>query len=473
MRMQDGVVNGDDALDALLGRIDDGTALCGVVGLGYVGLPLAIEIARAGHAVLGFDVSERTVATLRDGGSHIRDVAAEEVDAAVRSGRFTATTDMARLAECDVVSVCVPTPLSKTRDPDVSYVVAATEAVAASLRPGQLIILESTTYPGTTRELMLPMLEDGGLRAGTDFFVCFSPERVDPGNPLWGIRNTPKVIGGVTDACLRAGVAMYRRVMDHVVPVSSTEAAELTKLLENTFRAVNIALVNEMAQAADRLDVDVFEIIEAAATKPFGFMKFMPGPGIGGHCIPLDPHYLAWKMRMLNYKTRLIELAGEVNSEMPRFVVNKVQDALNHDRKPVKGSRILILGVAYKRDIQDVRESPALDILRLLEAKGADVAYHDPFVPVLAEDGIRMESVAYDAATVGSYDCVLIATDHNGVDYGLLADAGVLVVDTRNALADVRSDRIIALSGRPRAVPAVPPDRMPASVPLATEPAHG
>jgi UDP-N-acetyl-D-glucosamine dehydrogenase len=453
--MRDGVDNGDDALDALLERIADGTARCGVVGLGYVGLPLAIEIARAGHAVLGFDVSERTVATLRAGGSHIRDVAPADVDAAVASGRFDATTDMGRIAECDVISVCVPTPLSKTRDPDVSYVVAATEAVAASLRPGQLVILESTTYPGTTRELMLPMLEAGGLRAGTDFFVCFSPERVDPGNPLWVIRNTPKVIGGVTDRCLRAGVAIYRRVMEHVVPVSSTESAELTKLLENTFRAVNIALVNEMAQAADRLDVDVFEVIEAAATKPFGFMKFMPGPGIGGHCIPLDPHYLAWKMRTLNFKTRLIELAGEVNSEMPRFVVNKVQDALNDDRKPLNGSRILILGVAYKRDIQDVRESPALDILRLLESKGAAVSYHDPFVPVLAEDGIRMESVPFDPATLTSYDCVLITTDHTGVDYRPLVDAGVLVVDTRNALADVRSDRVIALSGRPRAVATV------------------
>jgi UDP-N-acetyl-D-glucosamine dehydrogenase len=462
MTGNDGAAAPGGALDELLERIDNGTALCGVVGLGYVGLPLAIEIARSGYAVLGFDVSEDVTATLRAGDSHIRDVAAADVAAANATGRFTATTDMSRLGECDVISVCVPTPLSKTRDPDVSYVVAATEAVAATLRRGQLIILESTTYPGTTRELMLPMLEQGGLLAGADVFVCFSPERIDPGNPVYGIRNTPKVIGGVTDACLRAGTVMYRRIMQHVVPVSSTESAELTKLLENTFRAVNIALVNEMAQAADRLDVDVFEVIEAAATKPFGFMKFTPGPGIGGHCIPLDPHYLAWKMRTLNYKTRLIDLAGEVNSEMPRFVVNKVQDALNDHRLPLNGSRILLLGVAYKRDIEDVRESPALDILRLLEAKGAVVAYHDPHVPALDEDGIRLESVPFDAATVGGFDCVLITTDHRAVDYGLLIEQDVLVVDTRNAMAAARSDRIIALSGRPRAVAAVDAIGLPA-----------
>ena len=443
------------ALDDLLRRIDAGGARCGIVGLGYVGLPLAIALARAGHDVIGFDVSDRVTGGLLAGRSHIRDVPDADVAEAVRARRFTATTDMRRLSECDVISVCVPTPLSKTRDPDVSYVVAATEAVAAALRVGQLVILESTTYPGTTRELMLPMLEAGGLRAGTDFFLCFSPERVDPGNERWGIRNTPKVIGGVTDACLRAGVAIYRRVMEHVVPVSSTEAAELTKLLENTFRAVNIALVNEMAQASDVLDVDVFEVIEAAATKPFGFMKFTPGPGIGGHCIPLDPHYLAWKMRTLNYRTRLIELAGEVNSEMPRYVVNKVQDALNDERKALNGSRILVLGVAYKKDIEDVRESPALDIMRLLEAKGALVSYHDPFVPSLEEDGVTLHSVPFDAHAIGENDCVLITTDHTTIDYGLLVAGDVLVVDTRNAMAAVRSDRIIALSGRPRALPAV------------------
>jgi UDP-N-acetyl-D-glucosamine dehydrogenase len=446
-----------EALEELLGRIEAGTARCGVVGLGYVGLPLAIAFARAGHPVTGFDVSEHVTGRLLAGESHIRDVPSAEVAHAVRHGRFSATTDMRRLAECDVVCVCVPTPLSKTRDPDVSYVVAATEAVAATLRSGQLIILESTTYPGTTRELMLPMLEAGGLRAGVDFFLCFSPERVDPGNERWGIRNTPKVIGGVTDACLVAGVAIYSRVMEHVVPVSSTEAAELTKLLENTFRAVNIALVNEMAQAADVLDVDVFEVIEAAATKPFGFMKFTPGPGIGGHCIPLDPHYLAWKMRTLNYRTRLIELAGEVNSEMPRYVVNKVQDALNHERKALNGSRILLLGVAYKKDIEDVRESPALDIMRLLQAKGASVSYHDPFVPELDENGVTLRSVPFNEGDAQAYDCVLITTDHSQIDYGLLVRSETLVVDTRNAMAAVRSDRIIALSGRPRAKPAVAP----------------
>jgi UDP-N-acetyl-D-glucosamine dehydrogenase len=446
-------------LERLLAKIEQGEARCGVVGLGYVGLPLAVEMAHSGFRVLGFEVSAEVARQVNAGVSHIGDIDSAELARLVEDGRMEATTDPARLAECDVISVCVPTPLSKTRDPDVSFVVAATEAVAAVLRTGQLIILESTTYPGTTRELMLPMLEERGLVAGIDFFVCFSPERVDPGNAVWQIRNTPKVIGGVTDACLRAGAAVYGRVMERVIAVSSTEAAELTKLLENTFRAVNIALVNEMAQVSDRLDVDVFEVIEAAASKPFGFMRFTPGPGIGGHCIPLDPHYLAWKMRTLNYKTRLIDLAGEVNSEMPRYVVTKVQDALNDERKAINGSRILMLGVAYKRDIGDVRESPALDILRLLETKGAEVDYHDPHVPRLAHDGLHRNSVPYEAARLPSYDLVLITTDHQAVDYGLLVDSGALVVDTRNALATIRSDRVIALSGRKRAGPTLDPGR--------------
>jgi UDP-N-acetyl-D-glucosamine dehydrogenase len=330
----------------------------------------------------------------------------------------------------------------------VSYVVNATKSVADALRPGQFVTLESTTYPGTTRELMLPMLEASGLRAGRDFFVCFSPERVDPGNERWVIRNTPKVIGGITRQCLEAGVAFYSRVMETVVPVSSTEAAELTKLLENTYRAVNIALVNEMAQVSDRLNVDVYEVIEAAATKPFGFMKFVPGPGIGGHCIPLDPHYLAWKMRTLNYKTRLIDLAGEVNSEMPLFVVTKVRDALNEQRKALRGSRVLILGVAYKRDIDDVRESPALDIIRLLEAKGADVDYHDPYVAEVHEDGIVRRSVALDPAELSHYDCILIATDHSAIDYQRLAQLSCPVVDTRNAMRGLGARNVIGLSGQ-------------------------
>jgi UDP-N-acetyl-D-glucosamine dehydrogenase len=440
------MTSGTKPLDALLARIHSGEAVCGVVGLGYVGLPLGVEMAAQGLRVLGFDVAQHVVDGVNAGRSHIADVASADLAPHVTASRLEATSDMSRLRECDTISICVPTPLSKTRDPDVSFVVAAAAAVAAALRPGQLIILESTTYPGTTREVMLPALEDGGLRAGQDFFLCFSPERVDPGNPTWGVRNTPKVIGGITAACVRAGEALYRRVMESVVPVSSTEAAELTKLLENTFRAVNIALVNEMAQVSDRLDVDVFEVIEAAATKPFGFMRFNPGPGIGGHCIPLDPHYLAWKMRTLNYKTRLIDLAGEVNSEMPHFVVNKVQDALNQERRSLNGSRILILGMAYKRDVDDVRESPALDILRLLEAKGATVSFHDPLVAEVGEDGGVRHSVPFTAETVANVDAIVLVTDHSSVDYRILEQVNIPVVDTRNALRSVHA-RVIGLSG--------------------------
>jgi UDP-N-acetyl-D-glucosamine dehydrogenase len=436
--------------NALLDLIERGDAKCGIIGLGYVGLPLAVEMANAGLQVLGYDVSERAVNGINAGASHIKDIASDTLRPLVEKGLISATTDASRLAEADVIAICVPTPLSKTRDPDVSYVVASAEAVAATLRPGQLIILESTTYPGTTRDLMLPRLEATGLTVGEDFFLCFSPERVDPGNEHWGVRNTPKVIGGITPACLEAGVAIYSRIMSHVVPVSSTEAAELAKLLENTFRAVNIALVNEMAQVSDRLNVDVFEVIEAAATKPFGFMKFMPGPGIGGHCIPLDPHYLAWKMKTLNYKTRLIELAGEVNSEMPHFVVEKVRDALNVTRKALNGSRILMLGVAYKRDIDDVRESPALDIIKLLEEKGAEVVYHDPYVAEVHEDGVVRRGVELSDAELAKADCVLIATDHSNVNYARLIGLPIPIVDTRNAMRDFQSENVVGLSGQSR-----------------------
>jgi len=440
--------------DELLQKIEDRTARCAVLGMGYVGLPLAVELGRAGYRVLGYDVSRRVVDGLSSGESHIRDVNSATVAELIGQGLFEATTDAARLGECDALAICVPTPLGKTRDPDVSYVVAATESVAAVLRPGQLVILESTTYPGTTRELMLPVLQASGLEVGRDFFLCFSPERVDPGNQRWLIRNTPKVIGGITPACLERGVALYRRAMQTVVPVSSTETAELTKLLENTFRAVNIALVNEMAQVCDRLDVDVFEVIEAAATKPFGFMKFVPGPGIGGHCIPLDPHYLAWKMKTLNYRTRMIELAGEVNSEMPRFVVEKVRDALNDVGRAVRGSRVLVLGVAYKADIDDVRESPALDIIRLLEEKGADVAFHDPYVAtVREEDGSTRLGVRFSDEEVAAADCVLIATDHSGVDYNRLIGLPTPVVDARNAMRGLDSENIVGLSGQSRGGP--------------------
>jgi UDP-N-acetyl-D-glucosamine dehydrogenase len=412
-----------------------------------VGLPLGVEMARSGFRVVGYDVTKRVVDGLNAGHSHIQDVSDEMLREAQGAGGFEATLDAGQLAACDVISICVPTPLSKTRDPDVSYVVAATEAIARTLRPGQLVVLESTTYPGTTRELMLPALEANGLKVGRDFFLCFSPERVDPGNERWHIRNTPKVIGGMTRQCVEAGVAIYGKVMEQVVPVSSPEAAELTKLLENTFRAVNIALVNEMAQASDRLGVDVFEVIEAAATKPFGFMKFTPGPGIGGHCIPLDPHYLAWKMKTLNYRTRLIDLAGEINSEMPRYVLEKVRDALNDRGRAVKGSRVLLLGVAYKKDIDDVRESPALDVIKLLEEKGADVLYHDPFIAEVREDDHVWRSSALDAALLQSVDCVVITTDHTGLPYAELADLPIPVVDTRNAMKGIDGLNIIGLSG--------------------------
>lgn len=445
--------------EALSRRLASGDALCAVVGLGYVGLPLAVALAKAGFHVVGLDVTPAVVEGINSGRSHIKDVPSATVADLVERGLVRATTDGSELGACDAVIVCVPTPLSKTRDPDVSYVVSATEVVAESLRAGQLVILESTTYPGTTRDLMLPILEEKGLRVGHDFFLCFSPERVDPGNVTWVVENTPKVIGGITPACLALGQALYGRVMDTVVPVSSTEAAELAKLLENTFRSINIALVNEMAQAADRLDVDIFEVIDAAATKPFGFMKFVPGPGIGGHCIPLDPHYLAWKMKTLNYRTRMVELAGEINSEMPRFVVEKVRDALNERSRALKGSRILVLGVAYKPDIDDVRESPALDVIRLLEEKGAEVVYHDPHVAEVHEDGHVRHSVPYSPDELAAADCILITTDHSAVDYAALAAVDCPVVDTRNAARNVDGVHVIGLSGR---VQRTAPDPVPA-----------
>ena len=413
----------------------------GVIGLGYVGLPLAVEAGKSGVRVLGFDVSSTVVSSVNEGRSHIGDVSDSDVAEMRRSDRLEATTDMGRLAECDAISICVPTPLSKTKDPDVSFIVAACSAVADALRPGQLVVLESTTYPGTTRELMLPALEAGGLQVGRDFHLCFSPERVDPGNPSWFTRNTPKVIGGITDECTSAGKRFYERFVDTVVPVSSTEAAELTKLLENTFRAVNIGLVNETAIISDRLGVDVWEVIDAAATKPFGFMKFTPGPGLGGHCIPIDPHYLSWKMRTLNYKTRFIELASEINSEMPYFVVDKVREALNRRRRSVNGSRILLLGVAYKRDIEDVRESPALDVMRLLTEDGAHVSYHDPYVAELREEGHSLASVSLTDEVLAESDAVVIVTDHTNVDYGWVADRASVLIDARHVVP--RKDRAV------------------------------
>ncbi len=432
----------------LLERIRDRKAVVGIVGLGYVGLPLAMEFAAAGFRVIGYDVSERVCGDLMAGSSHIQDIPSATVAEHVQAGRFTATTDEMALREVDAISIAVPTPLSKTRDPDMSYVNAATETVARNSHRGMVIVLESTTYPGTTREVLEPRLEAAGLRVGEDVFLAFSPERVDPGNPTWHTKNTPKVVGGVTDDCTEVAAALYAQCIDSVVPVSSAEAAELVKLLENTFRAVNIGLVNEMAIVCDKLGVNVWEVIDAAATKPFGFMKFTPGPGIGGHCIPLDPHYLAWKMRTLNYKTRFIDLASEVNSDMPEFVVRKVAGALNQVEKAVKGSHILIVGIAYKRDIDDMRESPAFDVMRLLESRGARVDYHDPHVPAFREDGHARSGVELTPAVLAAADAVVIITDHTAIDFQLIADNSALVIDTRNAMARVRPSRahIVPLS---------------------------
>jgi UDP-N-acetyl-D-glucosamine dehydrogenase len=418
----------------LIAKAERRHILFGIVGLGYVGLPLAVELARAGYRVLGFDVSPDVVEGLNEGRSHVKDVTDAQLQRAMECGRFSATTDMSRLSEPDAISICVPTPLSKFKDPDVSFIVAATEAVKKRLRRGQAIILESTTYPGTTREIMLPALESTGLKVGQDFFLAFSPERVDPGNQSYGTRNTPKVVGGITADCRAVAVALYQPAIDTLVPVSTTEAAELVKLLENTFRSVNIGLANEMAIVCDKLGVNVWEVIEAAATKPFGFMKFLPGPGLGGHCIPVDPHYLAWKMRGLNYKTRFIDLAGELNTEMPVFWVRKLSEALNGQGKAVQGASVLVLGVAYKRNVEDIRESPALDIIRLLEGQGARVSYFDPHVPRFREDGQEFRSVELTPEVVAAADCVMVVTDHTAVDYRMIKRHARLVVDTRNAL---------------------------------------
>src|SRR5215208_3241833 len=417
----------------LLAKLEDRSAVLGIVGLGYVGLPLALEFAKAGFHVIGYDISDRVVDGLNSGKSHIQDVSSDELAAVVKSGHFEATSDESRLREMDAISIAVPTPLAKTRDPDMTYIIAAADAIARNAHPGLLIVLESTTYPGTTRELMQPQLEEAGLTVGEDVFLAFSPERVDPGNPVWNTKNTPKVVGGITAACTEVATALYKSCLERIVPVSSTETAELVKLLENTFRSVNIGLVNEMQIVCDKLGVNVWEVIDAAATKPFGFMKFTPGPGIGGHCIPLDPHYLAWKMRTLNYKTRFIDLASEINSEMPALVVRKVAQALNEEKKPVNGSRVLVLGVAYKKDIDDMRESPALDVIRLLQGKGATVAFYDPFIRSFREEGHLRQSVALTDDELRWADAVVIVTDHSNIDYQRIVDNASVVVDTRNA----------------------------------------
>jgi UDP-N-acetyl-D-glucosamine dehydrogenase len=422
----------------LLEKIRQRTAHVAVLGLGYVGLPLATVFAEAGFRVTGIDPDREKVEMLNKGESYIKDVSTEEVARLVSTGKLSGTTDFAVLAGVDAVSICVPTPLRKTGDPDLSYIISAAEELARFLHPGMIVVLESTTYPGTTREILLPRLSEiSGLTVGQDFFLAFSPERVDPGRTDWTTINTPKVIGGITPDCCEVSSAWYCQALQTVVPVSSTEVAEMAKLLENTFRMINIGLVNEMALMCDRLDIDVWEVIDAAATKPFGFMKFTPGPGLGGHCIPIDPLYLSWKLRALKYTAHFIDLASEINTSMPRHVVGKVQDALNLYGKAFKGSQVLILGVAYKPDIDDLRESPALDVIGLIQQKGAKVLYHDPFVPRLVEEGVVMESVPNLMDAVRAVDCVVIITNHSQYDYPVILENSKLVVDTRNALGSL------------------------------------
>ena len=429
----------------LIQRIEDRKAHLAVIGLGYVGLPLAVEFAKAGFHVHGIDVDAKRVRQLAKGQSYIQDVPTEEVRELVRAGLLMPTTDFKVLKKADAVNVCVPTPLSKQRDPDVSYIVTATEQVAQHLHPGMLVILESTTYPGTTDELILPMLEETGMKVGKDFFLAFSPERVDPGNEQYTTRTIPKVVGGVTRDCTRVAVKLYEQRLDHVVPVSSTQVAEMVKLLENTFRSVNIGLVNELALMCARLKIDVWEVIRAASTKPFGFMPFYPGPGLGGHCIPIDPFYLSWKARASGFEARFIELAGHVNSQMPDHVVTLVADALNESGQAIRGSRVLILGVAYKADIDDTRESPAIDIMERLRERGARIEYSDPFVPTLEFSGRQLKSVPLTPARLGAFDCAVIATAHEDFPYDDIVKHSKSVVDTRNALSGRRSKKITRL----------------------------
>jgi UDP-N-acetyl-D-glucosamine dehydrogenase len=423
--------------EILARKIEGRTAIVAIIGLGYVGLPLAVEFAGAGFTVIAVDVDLRKVESLNAGESYIKDIKSEDIQRAVSRGKLHATTDYAALREVDTISICVPTPLRKTKDPDISYIVSATESIAENFQAGQLVVLESTTYPGTTDEVILPRLSARGHTVGQEFFLAFSPERVDPGNPQYQTANIPKVIGGVTSDCVRLATTLYSTIITRVIPVSSTATAEMVKLLENTFRAVNIGMANELAIMCSKLGIDVWEVIEAAATKPFGFMPFYPGPGLGGHCIPIDPHYLSWKLKTLNYNARFIELASEINTNMPNYVLDLVADALNDRSKPIRGSRVLVLGVTYKRDIEDVRESPAIDIISLLLSKGAQADYHDPYVPTLEisehDHPMTINSIELTEEALHSYDAVVIVTDHTSYDYSWLADNASLIVDTRNA----------------------------------------
>src|SRR4051812_31948318 len=422
-------------------RIAARTARAGVVGLGYVGLPLAVEFARSGFHTTGIDLDAAKVASIDAGTSYIPDVPSADVRQFRDAGRLAATADFSVVAELDTINICVPTPLRKTKDPDMSYIVSAVESIARHLRPGLLICLESTTYPGTTDEVVQPLLEAAGLKAGVDFFLAFSPERVDPGNPTFNTRNVPKVVGGVTPLCAELAGALYGTAIETIVPVSSTRVAEMVKLLENTYRAVNIGLVNELALMCDKMNIDVWEVVDAARTKPFGFMAFYPGPGLGGHCIPIDPFYLSWKAKQTGFDPRFIELAGHINAGMPHYVVEKVAEALNTKRKAVNGSNILIAGVAYKRDIDDMRESPALDVMGLLHSKGAKVTYADPYVPEVHgrewSGRCDIKSVELTRGSIGRYDCVVIVTDHKTFDYEAIVAEADLIVDTRNAIKKI------------------------------------
>jgi UDP-N-acetyl-D-glucosamine dehydrogenase len=431
--------------DDLLARLKRKDFTAAVIGLGYVGLPLAVEYAGAGIRVIGVDSDGEKIRAIRSGNSYVDDVSSESIRGAVENGLLRATSDYSALAEADTVNICVPTPLRKTKDPDLSYVVNAAEQVAKYLHRDMLIVLESTTYPGTTNELLVPMFEKRGFTVGTDIFLAFSPERVDPGNPQYSTKNIPKVVGGATPRCTKMAAALYTNVMERVHPVSTATVAEMVKLLENTFRSVNIGLVNEIALMCNRMGIDVWEVIDAAKTKPFGFMPFYPGPGIGGHCIPLDPFYLSWKAKQFGFESRFIELAGVINGQMPHFVVGKVVDALNRFKKSVNGAKVLILGVAYKKNISDVRESPAFDILQLLSQKGAKLSYCDPHVPVLSEHGMRMKTEPFSAATLKKADCVVVVTDHSDFDYRLVARESKVIVDARNALKGKNGNKIIKL----------------------------
>ena len=423
---------------SLMELIKSRKAKTGVIGLGYVGLPLAVEFGRAGYTAIGFDLDARKVNAINEGWSYIDDVPTEHVSELKAANRLRATTDFEALTEVDTINICVPTPLRKTKDPDMSYIVNSVEEIAKRIRPGQLIILESTTYPGTTDELVLPMLERGGLKAGKDFFLAFSPERVDPSNRSFNTHNIPKVIGGMTEDCNALAAALYDGAIKTIVPVSSPRVAEMVKLLENTFRAVNIGMVNELALMCDRMGIDVWEVVKAASTKPFGFMPFYPGPGLGGHCIPVDPFYLSWKARESGFEARFIELAGAVNGNMPHYVVSLMSEALNSVRKPLNGSKVLVAGIAYKKDVDDIRESPALDLLHLLKDRGADLSYTDPFVPKLAAkewpNGIDLVNVDVTKAAAEEFDCVVVVTDHTKFDYEQLQRVAKTVVDTRNAI---------------------------------------